>query len=158
MNLHDLLPYLCLFIGVCILILGFVIRIKLQNSERWPKTTGAILESTIQSEWAWAGGSRIYVVKPRVIYEYCVDGEKYTSSQLTLVEHNTADENLARRKSEKYSKGQQVDVYYNPRKPKFAVLEVGDPTHGKLPYGMTICGILLTVSGVVWLLVRQPKP
>jgi len=114
------------------LVLGIVIRKKLKTSEAWPKTTGVILESTIQSEWVRSGSGRNYVVSPKVIYEYHVDEKRYASSQLALVERNSANENLALGKAEKYPKGQQVVVCYNPRKPDFATLEVGDPTGGKL--------------------------
>ena len=95
----------------------------------------------------------MYVVSPQVVYEYEVDGEKYTSSQLALVAFNTANENLARKKAEQYSPRQQVEVYYNPRKPGFATLSVGDPTNGKLPYGIIVFGIGLTISGVIWICV-----
>jgi hypothetical protein len=130
---------------------------KLQGSESWPKTTGMIIESTIKSEWAKAGSDRIYVVKPKVAYEYQVDGKRHASSHLALVEFNTANENSARKKSEKYHVGQQVTVYYNPRKPDFATLEIGDPTGGKLPTGIMGFGILLAVSGIIWLLVEHVK-
>jgi hypothetical protein len=110
MNLQVLSPYICLFVGIGILILGIVIRRKLQNSELWPKTTGLILESTIEDGWVNVGGGRARVVRPKVTYEYQVDGKKFTSSQLALVENNSADENVARGKSEKYSVGQQVVV------------------------------------------------
>jgi hypothetical protein len=152
MNLQVLWPYICVPAGFCILVFGIVIHNKLKASQTWPKTTGVVLESSIQSGWAMAGGSRIYVVSPKVIYEYQVDGKKYTSSQLALVEHNSANENVARRKSETYSAGQQVEVYYNPRKPRFAVLEIGDPTGGILPFGIIIFGAAVAIFGIVWLL------
>jgi hypothetical protein len=142
-----------MLVGLCILVFGIVIRKKLKTSESWPKTTGVILESTIEPGCARAGGSRIYVVRPKVIYEYQVDGKRYTSSQLALVERNSANENLALGKAEKYSKGQQVMVYYNPRKPDFATLEIGDPTGGTLPYGIIILGMAVTIAGIVWLLI-----
>jgi hypothetical protein len=34
-----------------------------------------------------------------------------------MVEHNSADENLAKMKAEKYHQGQQVDVYFDPKNP-----------------------------------------
>jgi hypothetical protein len=142
-----------MFVGLCLLVFGIVIRKKLKASESWLKTTGVILESTVEPGWARAGGSRIYVVRPKVIYEYHVDGKRYASSQLALVERNSANENLALGKAEKYSKGQQVMVYCNPRKPAFATLEVGDPTSGTLPFGMIILGTAVAIAGIVWLLI-----
>jgi Protein of unknown function (DUF3592) len=155
MSFDSLPPYGCVFVGCLLVVYGVYLLKRLADSISWPKTNGVILESTVQSEWAGAGGSRIFVVCPKVTYEYQVEGKKYTSSQLALIERNSADENLARRKAEKYSPGQQVEVFYNPRKPGFAVLAVGDPTGGKLPYGMIIIGIGLTITGAIWIWARQ---
>jgi hypothetical protein len=157
MNQDFLWPCVCIFVGLCLSVFGIVIWKKLKASESWPKTTGVILESTIEPGWARAGSSRIYVVRPKVIYEYHVDGKRYTSSQLALVERNSANENLALGKAEKYSKNQQVVVYYNPRKPDFATLEVGDPTGGKLPFGIIIFSMAVTIAGIIWLLLIVHK-
>jgi len=153
MNLQALLPYICLVVGICVFVSGIAIRKKLQSSESWPKTVGVIRESAVQPGFTRTGGSNfIYVVRPKVVYEYHVEGRKHTSSQLALIEYNSANKNLAEEKAERYSVGQQIDVYYNPQKPEFAVLTVGDPTNGKLPCGTMILGIVLTVSGIVCLL------
>ena len=153
MNQDFLWPCVCFFVGLCLLVFGIVIRIKLKASESWPRTTGIIIESTIQSEWVRSGSGNMYIVSPKVIYEYEVNGKKYTSSQLALVEHSTANENLAKEKSEGHPIGQQVIVYYNPRKPDFATLEVGDPTGGKLPFGIIIFGMAVTIAGIIWFLI-----
>jgi hypothetical protein len=152
MNQDLLWPCVCILAGLGLLVLGIVIRKKLKTSESWPKTIGIIRESTVKSEWVRVGSGNMYIVSPKVIYEYEVDGEKYTSSQLALVEHSTANENLAKEKSERHPVGQQVTVYYNPRKPDFATLEIGDPTGGKLPFGIIIFGIVVTIAGIVWFL------
>jgi len=153
MNSPILWPCVCTLVGFGILIFGIVIRRKLKASELWPETTGIVRESTVQPEWVRVGSGSMYVVSPKVIYEYEVDGKKYTSSQLALVERSTANENLALRKAEKHPIGQRVVVYYNPRKPDFAALEVGDPTGGKLLFGIIIFGTAVTVAGIVWLLI-----
>jgi hypothetical protein len=156
MSFYSLPPYGCVFVGCLVAVYGVYLLKRLADSKSWPKTNGVILESTVQSEWVGAGGGgRIFVVCPKVTYEYEVDGGKYTSSQLALIERDSANENLARGKAGKYSPGQQVEVFYNPRKPGFAVLAVGDPTGGKLPYGMIIFGIGLTITGAIWVWARQ---
>ena len=155
MNQDFLWPCVCIFVGLCLLVFGIVTRKKLKASESWPKTTGVVLESIIEPGWARAGGSRIYVVRPKVVYEYYVDGKRYTSSQLALVECNTANENLAREKTERHPVGQQVTVYYNPLKPEFATLEIGDPTDGQLPFGMIAVGTIVAIFGIAWLLAKS---
>ena len=77
-------------------------------------------------------------------------GKNFKSSRLALIERDTADSNLAQEKAQKYSVGEKVTVYYDPRKPEFAVLAVGDPTKGILPIGMAIIGIAMAIVGVVW--------
>lgn len=151
MNPQILWPCVCIIVGFGIFILGIVIRKKLTDSKSWPQTNGVIRESTVQPEWVRVGSGNMYVVTPKVIYEYEVDGKKYTSSQLALVERSTVNENLAKEKSERHPVGQQVTVYYNPRKPEFATLEIGDPTGGKLPFGMMIFGTIAIIAGIVWL-------
>jgi hypothetical protein len=150
---HELgrfVTLLCLFGGICLVVFGIVIRKKLGDSKSWPTTTGLIIESSIDPGFFRIGGSYNYVVRPNVTYEYKVDGKNYTSSQLALIEYNSANQKLARGKAERYSRGQQIEVYYNPRKPEFAVLEVGDPTDGKLPFGIIIFGIAVAIAGIIW--------
>jgi Protein of unknown function (DUF3592) len=155
-NTEALLPYVCLAGGICLLVFGIVIQKKLRESKSWPKTIGIIVKSSIKSGFSQAGGSNyIFVTRPEVTYEYDVDGEKYISSQLALIEFDSANQKLARGKAEKYSRGQHIEVYYNPRKCGFAVLEVGDPTNGKLTFGIIFFGIVLSISGVVWICVSQ---
>ena len=125
---------------------------KVKASESWPKTMGVVLESTVQSEWTKAGNNRIYVVSPKVVYEYEVGGRKFRSSQLAMEEINTADESVARMKAEKYPVGRQVEVYYDPRKPDTAALQTGDPSKGILPSILVAVGLILVAIGIVWLL------
>ena len=153
MSEQVLWPCLCLLIGLGLLIFGICARKMLRGSKLWPKTHGTIIESKTESEWRKMGGSfqRTYIVRPKVVYEYHVAGEKFTSSQLALVEINSANEDLARSKAKKYKPGQEVVVYYDPRKPNFATLQVGDPTRGKFPLGANIVGSLAAIAGIVWL-------
>lgn len=120
--------------GFGLLFSGFVIWVlvlfavafkKRKDSKSWPRTTGLITHSSVESGFVQAGGGNAFVFIPKVIYEYEVDGKQYTSSQLAIIERNTASEDLAREKAEKYVQGQQVEVYYDPRNPACAVLDRG---------------------------------
>lgn len=127
-------------------VLGVALRRKLADSKTWPKTTGEIVRCSIRYERS----NRQSVVCPDVAYKYTVEGVEYVSTRLALVEINTSSEELAEGKAAKYSRGQLVDVYYNPKKPDFAVLTVGDSTQGKFPFGMIIVGVVAIIAGVVW--------
>jgi hypothetical protein len=110
-----------LFGGLAIWALILFIRAfkKIKDSKSWPKTMGLITHSSVESG---VGSGSVFVFSPKVIYEYEVGGKRYTSSHLAIIEHNTASEDLAREKAEKYAPGQHVEVYYDPEKPTFAVL------------------------------------
>jgi len=86
---------------------------------------------------------------PKVVYEYQVDEKNTLSSQLALVERNTANEKLAQEKSERHPVGQQVIVLLQSSKTGIATLEVGDPTGGILPFGIIIVGTGLAIFGIV---------
>jgi hypothetical protein len=96
---------------------------KFRESKHWPSTTGTIIHSSVESGFTNVGGGGALVVRPNVTYEYEVAGQKFTSSRLAIIEINTANEESAREKADKYAPGQRVQVYYDPHKPSFAVLE-----------------------------------
>ena len=92
---------------------------KIKDSRSWPTTSGLITHSSVESG---VGPNHVFVFSPKIVYEYEVGGKRFTSSQLAIIEHNTASEDLAREKADKYAPGQQVEVYYDPKNPAFAIL------------------------------------
>ena len=59
-----------------------------------------------------------------VLYEYYVNGERYTSDQITKgVIWWDGLYDWAKRRNLEYQPGNNVTVYYNPKHPKDAVLE-----------------------------------
>jgi hypothetical protein len=155
MNSGFLWPFVCILAGICLVVLGIVLFKALSSSSHWPRTDGVILESSVESGWSQTGGGSMLIYSPKVVFEYNVDGIKYQSSQLALVEFDSSNKDAARRKAEKYSAGQKVEVYYNPKKHSTAALIPGDPTGGKLPLGMIIVGVLFGLAGAIWLLIRR---
>ena len=154
MNLPVAWSHLCLLDGLVLIVLGIFVRNKLLATRSWPKTTGTVVESTIESRLVNVGSGSTWITKPRVNFEYCVDSKKYVSSNLAIVERNTASESLALQKAKQHPVGQEVTVYYNPRKPEYGVLAVGDSTGGKLPLGIIFVGLLLLVIGLAFSLIK----
>lgn len=154
MNLPVAWPHLCLLVGPVLIVLGIFVRNKLLATQSWPKTMGTVVESTIESDWVKIGSGYDYITSPRVNFEYCVNGKKYISSNLAIIECNTASESLALQKARQHPVGQEVTVYYNPRKPEYGVLAVGDSTGGKLPLGIIFVGLLLLVIGLTFFLIK----
>jgi hypothetical protein len=152
MNLSVAWPDPCLLVGLGLVVLGVFVRKKLLEAQSWPKTMGTVVESTIESEWCNANDS--YITKPRVSFEYCVEGKKYVSSNLSVFGWDIDNESLALQKAKQHPVGQEVTVYYNPRKPEYGVLAVGDSTRDKLPLRIIFVGLLLLVLGMVFPLIK----
>jgi hypothetical protein len=100
------------------LVLGVRAFKKIKESKNWPKTSGIITQSSVETGFV----NREFIASPKVTYEYEVDGQRYTSSQLSVIEWNSADVASARERAEKFRPGQRVDVYYDPKNPSFAIL------------------------------------
>ncbi len=90
--------------------------------------------------------------QPELVYEYEVDGKRFTGNTVQ-VQGNVQTDRSQRREREllkRYSAGQAVLVFYNPRKPDEATLQPGIP-RGLLP--MTAWGGVLFTVGLVLVLI-----
>lgn len=88
---------------------------------RWPETLGRIVFITVD-ERENADGSRLYY--PSIMFEYEVNGKRYQSNRLNIREavgYASAEE--ARATTSAYSIGKRVEIYYDPKNPRTAVLE-----------------------------------
>jgi hypothetical protein len=104
-------------IGSLIVAFSFVLRWKASAAAEWPTVEGTIIESRVEAD-AHDAGSSLFIR-----YRYQVGGVWFESSQLSVkVRSNalSANEELVVR----FSVNQQVPVYYNPRVPKEAVLDI----------------------------------
>lgn len=82
---------------------------------KWPSVTGEITKSEIEFAYAknilekngWAYG---------ILYKYVIEGVTYYGSRISgNVEFTFNIKSAARYCSKKYTSGQKVNVYYNPR-------------------------------------------
>lgn len=84
-------------------------------SKHWPKVDGVIKGiSDFGSE-----------IKFKMTYEYVVNRNTYQSSRIIFSTSSTYHKYYAREFEVKYTQNQTVDVFYNPKNPKQAVLEAG---------------------------------
>jgi hypothetical protein len=96
---------------------------KGEESLKWPKTTGIVIESELARSQD-DKGSEMY--SPRVNVKYNVNGNEYQTSQINISpQYSTSNSSSVRNIITKYSKGKNVDVYYNDIVPTEAVLEPG---------------------------------
>lgn len=114
-----------LSVAVSIVILGIFFFMK---SRSWPATEGLIVKSEVEqiyfspsSTRGQQGGLSDY--KLSLLYEYEVDGKKFTGNQLYAVLPNIfSDKTAADQMQKAYQENQVATVYYNPKKPSSSAL------------------------------------
>ena len=119
----------------CAIFRGFQLAIL---SENWPSVTGKIIESRIEKTTSRDADNRSHDSwQPVIRYEYEVGGRGYVSKQVAFFSFYSRDTLQVGRSTytpgleasdstiNKYPVGEIVEVFYNPRRPKTAVLENG---------------------------------
>jgi hypothetical protein len=125
--------------------------LQVRAAADWPQATGKVVVSTSQvrkveifDDDRQGGKGEEQRNFAHIIYEYTVSGQKLRNDRVSIGEdlgNFEVAETIAR-----YPVGQVVTVYYNPRRPKDAVLE-RDP-----PKGLFGCVIWMVVVGVAGIL------
>jgi len=90
------------------------------RSRSWPSTTGRVLLS--ERHWEFVPMSRTHL-KPRILYEYRVDGRRYTGRRVTFGGWLHTNVSVTGRVLNRYRPGSPVSVRYDPRKPSRCTLE-----------------------------------
>lgn len=114
-------------IGFIVILLGVYLAIKSHNTKKWHKTTGVILKSEIEKSSTMAGyDGESQSFKASIEYKYKVDNQEYTSKRVFYGDKISQPFPFKSKSLIKpYSKNAEVIVYYNPLKPKEAVLQKG---------------------------------
>ena len=107
--------------GFLALILFFISLKNSKPTKTWPNINGKVLESEVEKS---RGGGN---ASARILYEYTVDGKKYTSERIRAFGiskfHFAESPTLV----EEFPAGKEVSVFYNPKDPSSAVLLHGPP-------------------------------
>ena len=122
---------------IMFVIVGLILRyissdmiIKGEESLKWPKTIGVVIESGLVKSQDDKG---LEMYSPRVNVKYNVNGNEYQTSQIAISgSYSTSNSSSVRNIIAKYSKGKNVDVYYNDKDSAEAVLEPGVSTLAKI--------------------------
>jgi hypothetical protein len=89
----------------------------------WPTVPGRIISSGVQAYEDTDDGTTRTNYKVSVVYNYEVNGRKYTGDRLRMGLVMSANvTGLAKRTARRYPVGDEVEVYYNPKKPSESVL------------------------------------
>jgi hypothetical protein len=126
--------------------------LQVRAAKQWPETTGRIVVSGSQVREVEAFDDNTEGGKTKekrnfanIIYEYEVSRQKFRASRVSIGEdlgNFEVAETIAR-----YPVGKVVTVYYNPRKPREAVLE-RDPPKGV--FGCVIWGVVISVGLILF--------
>ena len=117
---------ICAFVGIISFIIGWNTRKKNQAAATWPTVTGKIISSVLDSYISYDDNSDATTMyRPLVTYQFEVDGEMYTSTQVRVTGFTATNlESSQRKKLAAYPEGGEVEVHYNPFTPQDALLEI----------------------------------
>jgi hypothetical protein len=132
-------------IGVLFMRSAVMGRIKSKQAQSWPNVKGRVLTSeVVEDRYRDPTGNATIAFVPKVVYEYNVEGQVYTSRNIIFGQTNY-DYIIASRICEKYAIESTPDVYYNPAKPAESVL-VPRSTEGMRSL---VPGIFFIVAGIL---------
>jgi hypothetical protein len=134
-----------------IAVAAFYKWLQVRAASDWPQATGKVVVSTSQvrkvktfDDNRQGGRGEEERNFAHVVYEYTVSGRKFRNDRVSIGEdlgNFEVAETIAR-----YPVGQVVTVYYNPRRPKDAVLERDAP---KGLFGCVIWMVVISVAGIL---------
>ena len=118
-TLETLFPWILILLAVTATVgffgsLGYL-YFQSRHLDKWESVPGVITKSRARIARMW--------FLPAFEYTYSVSGIEYKGTALTLWPRITYDRRVADEWINEYPEGKQVTVYYNPDKPKLAVLE-----------------------------------
>lgn len=135
------------FVGLGIALYGFMQIQAAQASKSWPMTTGTVVYSEMGRHRNRESGTSY---SAEVEYEYRVDGELLSNNRIQFGNWNHNKASSARKVLNRYKKGTEVTVHYNPEDPYEAVLEPGVQAE---TWFLPIFGSAFAVFGMVFVAV-----
>lgn len=148
MNSKKLFTLLLMGIGVFLSVQGARSLYLANETVSWPFTEGKIIKSEVIPR-----GNGMTTYDTHVVYEYNVDGMKYFSDRIELVDDigiRISDLILSEQTAyafiSHYPLGQKVKVFYRPKYPSLAIL---NPGKSDLMYRSIVMGIIIFCLGLI---------
>ncbi len=119
-------PLLFVAVGVVMLVIGVTGLRRAMASTEWPTTQGEVLTSEVERvrhRHHDRGPSTTF--HARISYGYSVGGEPYTGDRVGIGDYGSNTNHHARSVVRRYPVGSHVTVYYDPDRPRIALLEPG---------------------------------
>ncbi len=141
------LGIMCMISGPLMVL--WVIESDRQAARRatWPSADGEVVSTTILPF-----PSRYTSHEVRVRYRYHVNGKEYHSSTVNPTHYAFQGKAAAQAGADRYPVGARVTVYYDPEKPRSAVLQRSDPPSRTSRILLTSAAILCFLFGLVILI------
>lgn len=128
-----------------------------QESADWPETTGTITRSeTVRVEHG-TGSDRKISYRADINYSYQVDGKSFSSTKIGVTSGTSYTFRMAGRICAKYPNGMEVNVFYRPEDPAFAVLKQGVQPSEILVAGSLLLFVLLGLLILFNIIKAAPK-
>ena len=109
---------------------------KGQESLKWPKTVGVVMESEI-SRYKDSEGKEMY--SPNIMVKYNVYGNEYQTKQINSTgSYSTSDFSAVQKVIAQYPKNKSVYVYYNDKNHGEALLEPGVSMVPRIIFGILV--------------------
>ena len=138
--------YLAIFfivLGLAFTVLAAYITQLGHAANSWPSVTARKLRDGIENSRTKSGET--YSAGYFMIYEYTVNGEKFTGSNISFSPKSPSER---RYDGEKYKDAIEVTAYYNPKMPQISVLE---PGINKRNFLMMFMGVAFVLIGTAFL-------
>jgi hypothetical protein len=132
----------------------------LVDAQKWSQIQGVITQSEVSRDTRKneGTGNLDVIFGLRISYEYTVGSEIYTGHNFTygrrFREYDNSQE--AKAESTRYPIGQAVTVYYDPKKPANAALDITVPDKSSVTVAVII-GTLILVVGIVLFFVSRGR-
>jgi len=113
------------FFGMVGIDYGIYIQVKERNAREWSTTVGILEESKVAVSQS-SEGKPTY--QPMVRYPYTVNGKSYVGTKLFLgIAVGIGSRKTIEKQLKPYYRGMRVKVFYNPRDPEEACLDLDGP-------------------------------
>jgi hypothetical protein len=94
-----------------------------RQAQSWPRVTGTIVRSEVESFREMTGGHTSIMYRPAVEYAYTVGALALRGNQIKLAMTTSGSQDYAQSVVKKYPQGSTVEVHYDPANPATAALE-----------------------------------
>jgi hypothetical protein len=117
----------------------------------WESTKGIIVNTYVSTEQMIDNNGLTYIMyKPNIIYEYIVDGVKYTGKNIVQYKTFSKEKNIVENYLSNYNNNKTIEIEYTRNWPKNSVMIDGLGKKDKLL--LNIIALSLFIIGVVGLI------